>query len=82
MEKHMKHYIVVTDTNSRQYIYEIPPEGFHVTSEDLDIHVKQDDPGLQSFNILMQGGYTFIVDDKAVFNSSNLVAVQYQSHEE
>lgn len=78
----MKHYITVTDTNSRQYIYEIPSEGFHVTSEDLDIHVKQDDPGLQSFNILIQNGASFIVDNKAVFNSPNLVAIQYQQIEE
>lgn len=78
----MKHYITITDTNSRQYIYEIPSEGFHVTSEELDIHVKQDDPGLQSFNILLQSSSTFIIDNKAVFNSPNLVAIQYQQIEE
>lgn len=78
----MKHYITITDTNSRQYIYEIPEEGFHVTSEELDIHVKQNQPELQSFNILFQTSSTFIVDNKAVFNSPNLVAVQYQQIEE
>ena len=78
----MKYYITITDTNSRQYIYEIPKEGIYVKSEKLDIHVKPDDPCLQSFNTLMQSSTTFVVVDKGVFNTSNLVAIQYQQIEE
>ena len=74
----MKHYIIVTDTNSRQYLYEISSE-FSVKTDQETFLVTIENPNISKFAETIDKNLSFNIDDKAVFNSSHIVAVQYQN---
>nr|QMP83632.1 MAG: hypothetical protein [Caudoviricetes sp.] len=74
----MKHYIILTDTNSRQYLYEIIST-FSIKTEQEEFLVTVENPNISKFAETIDKGLSITIDNKAVFNSNHIVAVQYQS---
>lgn len=73
----MKHYIILTDTNSRQYLYEINP-AFSVKTAEKEFIITQENPNVLEFSNIIDKKISFVIDNKAVFNPNYIVAVQYQ----
>ena len=76
-----KHYVIFTDTNSRQYPMEVPPEGLSVLSSENNFVITVDEPNINALLGLFEYGSSFFVGGKNLFNSAHLVAVQFQSQE-
>lgn len=74
----MNHYLVLTDVNSRQYVYLIPENGIKIESKSFSILTEQQKPNFDEINILLQSKESFVVDNKAVFNSKHIITIQYQ----
>ena len=73
----MKHYIVVTDSNSRQYIFEITDAGLRAKSPRGDTVVTKEDHNLVFFFNAIREGHPFMIDS-AVFSHNQVAAVQIQ----
>lgn len=75
----MKHYIVITDTNSRQYVFEIPETGIKLeTNENLYSITKDDSLSDMFFETFKQKG-CFIIGDKTLFNTNHLVGIELRA---
>lgn len=75
-EQKMSYYITVTDTNSRQYNFQIPEEGIQIWSEDGYFTVDQVNPEQKEFIELLAYSKPFAIKN-AVFNSEHIVTIQY-----
>jgi hypothetical protein len=74
----MKHYIVVTDSNSRQYVFEITDAGISVKSPRGEAVVTKEDHNLAFFFNAIREGHPFIINNSAVFAQRQIAAVQVQ----
>lgn len=75
----MMHYIIVTDVNSRQYVFQIPEDGFEIISTNESFIVSREEPNLPKFLELISNGHNFIIDNKTVFIPRNLVNIEYKT---
>lgn len=74
-----KHWIVITDTNSRQYPFEISDGGFEVTTKEKSFTVTKENPNLNDFHHALQSGLVMSINN-SIFNPAHLVAVEYKTH--
>lgn len=79
MTQKMNHFLIVTDTNSRQYLFKVEEAGVPVTTATSDIVVTIENPNLQFFIECLDMSSTFVINGSDVFNSVHLVAVQLKA---
>lgn len=76
------YYIIITDINSRQYIFQITDLGIEITSDTTTFTITKDNPQLDLFNPLIANEATFTVnnksDTKMMFNGKKLVNVEFK----
>lgn len=75
----MKHFLILTDINGRQYLFQITEEGLNVQTVSAVVTATVEDP--QLFFIMEQIAINepFIIGATA-FNVQNIVAVQLQAY--
>jgi hypothetical protein len=73
----MKHYLVVTDTNSRQWYIQFPENGLSVELADGNTLVFTDTQ--QPLHNLLTYHGKFIIGGTQLFNSLFLVAIEYKA---
>lgn len=78
----MKYYIVVTDTNSRQYVFEILNDGLNIQINDDIYLITKEDPGLEIFFEIFKQKECFLISGKSLFNTNHLVGVEFRCLEE
>lgn len=76
-----KHYVIFTDTNSRQYPIEISEEGLSIFSIGKEFIITIEEPNIELLLQLIHDKNSFFVGGKTLFNPLHLVAIQLQSHE-
>lgn len=74
----LKHWIIVTDTNSRQYPFQIPENGFEVETKEKTFVVTSENPNLKEFHHAIQSGLVMTLNN-SVFNPAHLVGVDYKT---
>lgn len=72
----MKHYIIFTDINSHQYVFEILLHGINVSTVKGSFVITQDNTNLLVLLDLIEGRHNFVIDNRILFVSKNLVAVE------
>lgn len=78
-EQLMKYFIIITDTNSRQYLYEIKGS-IEVVSPTTDFMITVEDPKLFELLQILKQEESFLIDNKAMFNAKHLVTIQFQAY--
>jgi hypothetical protein len=79
----MNYYFIVTDTNSRQYVYPIIEPGLVITNGSNSFLITLDDVITADFMIpfieMLEKGVSFLINSQQVFNSKNLVSVEIKA---
>lgn len=74
----MMYYIIVTDINTRQYIFQIFENGLDVAVQTKKITITQQDPKLLELLEMMSTQQNFILDNTTIFISQNLSSIEYK----
>lgn len=69
----MKHYLYFTDTNSRQYPFEIPESGLSITDGVQEVTITQEGEG---FDVLIDAAGTIMINNQTILDLNKIVAIQ------
>ena len=75
----MKYFIIVTDTNGRQYLFEIQDNGLIIQSATETVYATIEDPRLGFILFHIKKDEPFIIKD-TLFNSKNIASVKLQAY--
>jgi hypothetical protein len=78
----MNHYIIFTDTNTRQYIFQITDDGINIKSSTFSFTISKQSINLEDIQQLITKEEVLIVNDCSIFNTKHLVSVEYKIHNE
>lgn len=79
MNQEMTYFLIVTDTNSRQYLFKVEEQGILVSSAVDSLVVTVENPNLDFFIECLDKGSTFVINGSDAFNGCHLVAVQLKA---
>ena len=77
--KPMKYFIIVTDNNGRQYLFQIQDAGLNIQSSSEIVYATIENPQLGFILDQIRQNEPFIVGD-TLFNSNNVTAVKLQAY--
>jgi len=78
----MNHYIIFTDTNTRQYIFQITDDGINIQSSTFSFTISKQSINLEDIQQLITKEEVLIVNDCSIFNTKHIVSVEYKIHNE
>lgn len=79
MENPMKHFLTLTDTNSRQYNFLIPEQGIKINSVDDNCTVFQNADSIVPVVNCIAKKNVVVINGSSAFNTNFIVSVQYQA---